>query len=187
MRKHDFFISILVMFVFSFILFNACQNKKKVENTDSIFYFENSKYDLHTPLIQMKLNGKVQFWIVDTGANMSLLDEKFYSEHQDDVTFLRSVDMNLHGVSGSTTYTSSYVLGYLGKDGYFAQQFLTSDLTSVRRSVKSSTGYDVAGILGADYLERYAFTVDFYNRSVYQHEAPIDSILKIKVIEETGK
>lgn len=156
----------------------SCNDKKS--NSGTTYYFENkSSLNVHTPILKMALNGKMQNWIIDTGANMSLIDESFYNNNTDDFEYLTEVDMTLNGVSGSKDYKAHYVLGELGTDFKLKHQFLTSDLTGVINNMKSRLGVDIVGIIGADYLDKYGFTVDYFNKAVYRHTIPLDSLMNI--------
>lgn len=149
----------------------------KSENKGGTYSFEN-KYtsDLHTPVIRMNLNGSPRYWIVDTGANMSIIDSKYYHDNEGEFTYLTDIDLTLNGVSGSKSYEAFYVSGKIGDSIVITHQFLTNDLAGVRANIKDRLNVDVIGILGADYLDRYSYTVDFYNKSLYIHKVPLDSI-----------
>lgn len=177
MQKIKIILSILVVMLLGLAL--GCNEKHN--RLESALYFENRySSDLFTPVVKLNLNGKVQHWIVDTGANMSLVDDSFYNTHSEDFTYLNDVDMTLNGVSGSKNYKAYYLLGELSVDSVkFNQHFLTSDLTGVKQSIKESMGVEIAGILGADYLNRYMFTVDYTNKAVYMHQIPLDTIMAI--------
>lgn len=157
------------------LIFNSCDEKKN--NKNETFYFENGvSSNVYTPLIDMKLNGVERTFIVDTGANMSLIDDSFYKDNENDFQFLSEIDMTLNGVAGTKNYKAYYILGGLGDDNSLKYQFLTSDLSGVRNSIKTSTGIDIIGILGADYLNRYGFTVDFVHKAIYRFIVPLDSL-----------
>lgn len=160
-----------------FITFGSCVNKD--HNANDVYLFEN-KYstDVHTPVVEMDLNGKPKYWIIDTGANMSIIDSKYYHENESDFTYLTNIDMTLNGVSGSKDYEALYVSAIIGDSITINHQFLTSDLTGVINNMKERLNVDIIGILGADYLDRYSYTVDFYNKSMYINKLPLDSLLK---------
>lgn len=171
-------VSISLLVILAFFIGSCVDNRRDL---DSAIYFENRySNDLYTPVVEMTLNGIPQYWIVDTGANMSLVDDAFYAENEEHFTYLNDVDMTLNGVSGTKDYKAYYVLGKLGfSNTTFDQHFLTSDLTGVKKSIKERMGVNIAGILGADYLNRYMFTVDYCNKAVYIHQIPLDTIMKM--------
>lgn len=158
------------------LLFSSCEKKK--ENTETINHFENTiSTDVYTPIVSMQLNGVERHWIIDSGANMSLIDETFYQDHKDDFLYLSSVDMTLNGVSGASDYTANTIFAELGYgNNKISHQFVTSNLVGVRKTIKQRIGIDVVGLIGADILSRYGYSIDFYNNAIYRHSTPIDSI-----------
>ena len=152
MKLKHFFSLLIVSFLIIFGI--SCSHK---EPSKDVYYFENSSSSsVHTPIIKLKLNGKDKHWIVDTGANMSLIDEEFYQENENEFEYITDFDMTLNGVSGSKNYVARYVSCELGDSITIVHQFLTSDLSGVKENIKSRLNVDVVGIIGSDYLDRYS-------------------------------
>lgn len=178
MKQIKFFIIFMIVLLTGISI--SCNKNKENDNSETTFYFENTNTSsVYIPIIKININGIESNFIIDTGANMSLIDEKFYQEHQNTFQFLNEIDMTLNGVSGGKDYKAHYILGEIGDNIKIKHHFLTSDLTSVVNNIKSSMGITVVGILGADYLDRYGFTVDYMNRAIYRHNIPLDTLLNI--------
>lgn len=172
--RHFFYLVVTLFLIFG----TSCEDKK---TNDKVYYFENrSTSDVHTPIIRLNLNGVEKYWIIDTGANMSLIDNDFYENNKTCFDYITSLDMTLNGVSGSKNYNAHYISAELGDSVVIMHQFLTSDLSSVRKNIKNRLNIDIVGIIGSDYLDKYSYTVDFYNRTLYRHEIKIDSLFNIK-------
>nr|DAW84459.1 MAG TPA: DNA damage inducible protein-like protein [Caudoviricetes sp.] len=153
------------------ILVTACYNKK--DNTEHITYFENSPYtECKVPVIKKELSDTALLFIIDTGANISILDEGWYSNHRDLFTFIKSVETSISGIGGVTIATQDIVTGDF-KDG--SVTFITSNLEAVRENLKSR-GYNIVGIIGSDYFEQSPTIIDYGNRAIYSSKIDTDSI-----------
>lgn len=165
-----------LIFIALLVFWTSCNNK---EQNNDVYAFENiTTSDVHTPIIELKLNGSGKYWIVDTGANMSLIDETFYEKNKDEFCYIKDFEMTLNGVSGSKNYVTRYVSCELGDSIIITHQFLTSDLSGVKKNIKDRLNIDIVGIIGSDYLDRYSYTIDFYNRLLYRHKINVDSLFK---------
>lgn len=171
---------VLFMLIASSFLF-SCQNKNT--NTDFLYQFEHaSQYGVNIPIIKVKVGESNKYFIVDTGANMSMIDESYYLKHRDDFIFLKELDMTLSGINGGKDVNAAYIMAELGDSLKIKHQFITSDLKSVVNNIKSSCGVEIVGIIGADYLMKYEFSVDFKNNAVYRNVLPLDSIIRKEIV-----
>lgn len=167
----------LVLSMLCTLCITSCDNGKK--NTDFLYYFEQTENDgINTPITNIPVNGEEKYFIIDTGANMSLIDETYYLKHKNDFQFIKYIDLTVHGVSGGKDVQASYIIGELGDSVKIQHQFMTSDLRGVISNIKSACGHEIIGIIGSDYLIRYDFSVDFKNRAIYRNVMPLDSIIK---------
>lgn len=136
----------------------------KSENTNTIKYFENKQWnEINVPVIKMKFDGKERFFIVDTGANQSVIDNSFYTLNKDAFDIIRETEVNYHGITGSKT-TKAYILSaYIeGKHNIF----MTSDISGVVKTIKDKLNITIAGIIGSDFFERNKVIIDFNNRNL---------------------
>lgn len=171
MKKYISLIALIVIILFS------CDNKKYKTN-DFIYSFENTDYNgVYTPISKFKINNSYKYFIIDTGANMSMIDETYYEGHKDDFKFIKELDMTLSGVSGDKDVKSKYIIAEIGDSIKISHSFITSNLSGVIYNIKSSCGYDIIGIIGADYLNRYDICVDFKNDIAYRSFLNKDSII----------
>lgn len=161
------FFKIAVLLFVSFSFITSCGEKKK-EHVDMQYEMVNRDYQgIYTPIVEMPVNGKMRYFIVDTGANLSMIDESFYQGNKEDFNFLKEIEMTINGVSGSASSTSSYINTVLGDSITILHSFVTNDLTGVVNNIRTNTGKRIVGIIGADFLNRYDFNVDFFNNMVY--------------------
>lgn len=180
-------LTVFILLMVSFLFIGGCDWRGDKNLGDSVYMFKNNPLsDLYTPIIEMDLNGKPQFWVIDTGANLSLIDQNFFNENEKDFHYLDNIDMTLNGISGSMDYQADYVGGVMGKGAKkFYHNFLTSDLTGVIDNIRDRNGIEIAGIIGADFLSKYKYAIDFKNELIFIQYLPSDSI--VFALERTDK
>ena len=54
-------------------------------------------------MVSTYIDGIEVEFIIDTGAAISLIDADWYSKNQDEVIFINNVEVQLHGIGGSTS------------------------------------------------------------------------------------
>jgi hypothetical protein len=128
-------------------------NGKSLENLPFKF-IENHIY------IQITIAGKTSLWVIDSGAESSVIDESFAKE------LGLTLEGNLTGQGvGSTVQVSfttlpPYDLGGLA----FNEQKIAS--IKLQWLFKKTTGLEIGGILGYDFLSRLVTKVDFANQTL---------------------
>lgn len=146
----------------SLILFSCSETKTHND-------FINS--DCNIPIIECVLGNDTVNVIVDTGAEYSLIDSKYYQDHSNDFKVINSIETQFSGIGGINTQISRIVatdsnLGYI--------TFVEQNLQAV---VQSLPQYEVAGLIGSDFLKSRNYIVDYKLRKIYPHELR-DSIYK---------
>lgn len=170
---------IQALFLLCIFFVYSCNNNKN-ENRELVYDFENSQISgIYTPISKIKVNGVYKHFIIDSGANMSMIDESYYERNEKDFQFIKELDMTLSGVSGDKDVKAKYIVAELGDSIKIKHQFITSNLQGVIYNIRESIGIDIIGIIGADYLNKYDFCIDFYNKAVYRNQAELDSILNL--------
>lgn len=119
-------------------------------------------------LIPMKLNGKVVYFLADTGASLSLVD----SSQADNLNFKLKSKLNgtIVGAGGETNnvwHVKDLEVDFNGKKVY---QFLATDLTNINNSIKKETDYKVAGVLGLPEMKQLGWIIDVEHSKIYYEE-----------------
>ena len=133
------------------------------ENKTDFIHFSNN-YECNIPMVSTYIDGIEVEFIIDTGAAISLIDQDWYSKNQDEVKFINDVDIQLHGIGGSTSKQQVDIVGMDLPIGYIT--LMESDLSSVKDRLKTD-GYNVIGIIGSDFLKTRNYIVDFEKRMIY--------------------
>ena len=119
-------------------------------------------------LIPLKLNGKVVYFLADTGASLSLVD----STQADDLKFglrnkLSGTITGAGGSTGAVWHVKDLEVEFDGKKIY---QFLATDISNVRDSIKKETDYKIAGILGLPQMKELGWIIDVANSKIYYED-----------------
>lgn len=152
-----------LLILFISILLISCNNTK----TQNDFI----NYDCNIPIIECILGNDTVNMIVDTGAEYSLIDSKYYQDNSNNFKVINSVETQFSGIGGVNNQISRIVatdsnLGYI--------TFVEQNLQAV---VQSLPQYEIAGLISSDFLKSRNYIVDYKLRKIYPCELR-DSIYK---------
>ena len=110
------------------------------------------------PIIKLELNGKHAYFVLDTGASLSVLDKsvkKHYGFTTRSVYDVSSKNSIL-GIGGRQELYQAYNVSLTIKgEKTICINFKSINLSSLRRSL------NVVGIIGSDFLLEHGYTIDF--------------------------
>lgn len=106
-------------------------------------------YAGNLPVVGDTINNEVVHFIIDSGANISLIDKEYYQENRDDFRSVQEVDMMLVGINGVTEFTKSQTIILNTSLGRCT--FQEADLEAVIKKT-NVLGYNIIGIIGSDFL-----------------------------------
>lgn len=113
------------------------------------------------PLIQLKLKGKVRYFLLDSGASNSALDEKANIITNEPII---DYDELVTGF-GDTRKVNIYELPLFIDDVMVFQKFVVAPL-EIASYIEESTGIRISGVIGIDFMYSYKAIIDFYNLSI---------------------
>jgi hypothetical protein len=112
------------------------------------------------PVVQGRINGKRAFFIIDTGASCSILNESG-SLHFGFGTYAL-VNHRLTGLGGNTNINQAVnCVVEFGPLRIAHRTFRTRQLDHITDLIKQNENIEIAGILGSDIFNRYGITIDF--------------------------
>jgi hypothetical protein len=111
-------------------------------------------------LIELTLNGKPALFLIDTGANKSLLDINKVEKYK--FSFLETPFEKFVGIGGLQNI--HIIWDYQLKE--FFQPMFGIDLAELNPYFKSDN-IDIAGILGSDFLRDKKAVIDYENLKLY--------------------
>jgi hypothetical protein len=114
----------------------------------------------HIPVAQGKINGKLAYFIIDTGASCSILDEELATRYGFKLIMQGGHDvLGLGGQAKLKLIRDCLVeIGPLKFSNFHSKPL--GYLTSV---IQEDKAVCISGIIGADVLNRYSLKIDFRN------------------------
>jgi hypothetical protein len=117
------------------------------------------------PVIEGTLNGKRAFFIIDTGASVSLLDESV-SDHFGFKVICR-INHQVEGLGGSARLSQAFNYRVqLGTLNIKNIQFHTKNMSDFVAVIRESENIDIAGIIGSDVFDRYKIAIDYRRNTI---------------------
>lgn len=139
------------------ILLVSCENTK-VQND-----FIN--VDCNIPIIECVLGNDTVNMIVDTGAEYTLIDSKYFQENQDNFQVMNEIGTQFFGIGGVLETEVAKVINAETSLGIMT--LIEQDLSNV---IASMPEYNVVGLIGSDFLKSRNYVVDYKVRKIYHYE-----------------
>lgn len=131
----------------------------KVRKQKDNFSFKNAFKLTGLPILIFEQDGTDLIFILDTGSSVCVLDESSISKLKD-FKYLDRED-NLVDVNGGKVKRRYGLFKFKCDNIDFENEFLISDLTNIRESVKEDSGVSIDGIVGSDFFSKYQYIIDF--------------------------
>lgn len=123
------------------------------------------------PIIEMTLNGKKTWVLLDTGSSISVLNLKVKEEYNYVAYTNEDRELVVPGFGSEDNtllYTRKVDLRF--GETRLRQRFYAFDFSSVVESIKGRTGKEITAIIGIDTMKSYGFVIDMGNRTVYMNK-----------------
>ena len=124
--------------------------------------------DCNIPIVECVIGNDTVDMIVDSGAEYSLISSEYLNNHNN-YSVVNSIETQFSGIGGINTQISR-VVGFNSDLGYIT--FLEQNLNAV---INSLPQYDIAGLIGSDFLKSRNYIIDYKMRKIYPY-SQIDSI-----------
>ena len=130
----------------------------------NIVFFENKNHpEVKIPFLKSEIKGNYYYFILDSGANMSLIDSTWESTNEHLFEYDSEIDIMYTGITGIVSVKSKVM--YTKIDSNYVV-FTTANLSLVKENLKKQ-GFDIIGILGSDYLLDNQLIINYYKQAVY--------------------
>lgn len=116
------------------------------------------------PIITFYIKDKKCNFLLDTGANLSVINNKVLSSITHEKT---SITGNVYGLEGnrqSVEYVN-VVLTYKDKD--YPETVQALDMSAAFANIKKESGVTLHGILGNQFFQKYKYVIDFNELVAY--------------------
>lgn len=118
------------------------------------------------PVVQMTLNGKKTWVLLDTGSEVSVLNTRSMDKYGFNIyEEYESLEVSGFGSNRNSLYKATNVNLYFGNVAlnttYYAYNFC-----NIVNSIRARTGKTITAIIGTDMMRSYGFIIDLGNNRV---------------------
>ena len=127
----------------------------------------------HKPIVKGSINGHEAYFLLDTGADVTLLHAGDADEYAFTTRQTGSEPYTVRGIGGHLPGAGKVV----GAKIFFANlpldwQPKAVDLSSIIVHMQHKTSYRISGIIGTDMMQHYGFVIDYAENRVYVKKPP---------------
>ncbi len=121
---------------------------------------------VNLPVVTFENNGNKYNFIIDTGANDSIINEAC----EDILVTPNKTKNTVQGISGNEQKCHTVSIEFTYKGIAFNTVFNVVDLKELLDSIKDNYGVTVHGILGTNFLDKYNYVIDFKDYIIYRRK-----------------
>ncbi|MFK7954423.1 MAG: aspartyl protease family protein [Ekhidna sp.] len=119
------------------------------------------------PIVKVDINGKKAFFLVDTGADISVINSGSIEKYDLEESKIYSNSARAISFNGNTSSVMRVKNAQLTlAENFDHQDFFSMDLSRLIEVIKAKTTIRITGILGADLLLKYHCIIDYNQRQI---------------------
>lgn len=116
------------------------------------------------PIVQVKSNGVDINFLLDTGANVSVIDTNILSK----LKYIKEDSISeVFGIEGNKQSVETVSIEFNKGTQSYKDIFQVMDMSAPFRFVEIESGIKIHGILGNEFLSKYGYILDFKNLEAY--------------------
>lgn len=131
---------------------------------DSTMSIKESMDLVNLPVVTFENNGNKYNFIVDTGANDSIINESC----ENIVVTPQKTKNVVQGIIGDNKKCHTVTIEFSYKNVTFKTMFNVVDLKELFDTIKKDYGVTIHGILGTNFLDKYNYIIDFKDYIIYR-------------------
>lgn len=157
----------LIIVTFIAVLINGVEDYNSYNRTNKLS-FKGSIDSLTIPIVTLFNNGKAFNFVVDTGANYSVINAEYLKLF--DAKIIKGITGKVYGIDGNQqdVYYARIQLSQYTDN--FVEEFQIFDIQSMCDNLKEENGVEIVGILGSSFFQRYKFIIDFNELNMYRND-----------------
>lgn len=133
---------------------------------DSKMSIRESMNLVNLPVVTFENNGNKYNFIVDTGANDSIINESC----EDIMVTPHNAKNTVQGIMGTEKKCHTVMIKLTYKNIEFESMFNVVNLQELFDTIKQDYGVTVHGILGTNFLDKYNYVIDFKDYIIYRRK-----------------
>jgi len=148
----------IVLLILGFgLAFLIIDIRKRINNSNKYrVCFKKGFKKCGLPLIKLKINGKLEWFLLDTGANANYLKESYFDTIElkpEMIGLTKSNDSNNELQTSDYKFSLSYNKADLGEEKFSVTTLMTFN--------EPFQGYNIVGIIGSPFFNKNRFQFDF--------------------------
>lgn len=157
----------LIIVTFIAVLINGVEDYNSYNRANKLS-FKGSIDNLTIPIVTLFNNGKAFNFVVDTGANYSVINAEYLKLF--DAKIIKGITGKVYGIDGNQqdVYYARIQLSQYTDN--FVEEFQIFDIQSMCDNLKEENGVEIVGILGSSFFQRYKFIIDFNELNMYRND-----------------
>jgi len=161
-----FIASVLICWLIITISFCTLIYKEFKMDKNSKMSIRESMYLVNLPVVTFENNGNKYNFIIDTGANDSIINEFC----EDIVVTPNDVKNTVQGIIGDNKKCHTVIIEFSYKNTKFETIFNVVNLKELFDTIKKDYGVTIHGILGTNFLDKYNYVIDFKDYKLYRRK-----------------
>ncbi|MEM7299114.1 MAG: retropepsin-like aspartic protease [Bacteroidota bacterium] len=119
------------------------------------------------PIIQAEINGKKGYFLVDTGADISVINSSLLKKYDLEERKIYGNSRTAVGFNGGRANVMKVKNANVLIGQFFDHKdFYSINLDGVSKSIQAKTNLTIVGIIGADLLMKYNCIIDYNQRHI---------------------
>lgn len=131
----------------------------------NIIHFDKGIKTTGLPIISIKINNKDYNFIVDSGANVNVIDALLIKEIQRDLDIKLMESDSVTGLSKEEMQSHECKLSFIIDEEEFTDKFKVVDFSVSAAAIKENSDVIVSGLIGSNFLKTHKWQIDF-NKSI---------------------
>lgn len=150
----------LLLYLLISVTFLSCQSQdNSFEGDGKVDFVTVNK----VPVVQGTINGKEAFFIVDSGASLSVLDDNQANYFEFST---KSSNIAAAGYGGVASFGEAYKVNLTIGGKKFDTDFKSQDLSKIVDLIREDEGIEISGIIGSDIMKDYHFIIDYADLTI---------------------
>ena len=148
-----------VIFVFiGIVIIAVIANAIEEYNSTLKFKIQNTLQNVGVPIIALYNNNKRFNFLIDSGANLSLIDSNILDEIECD--YLDNTG-TMYGIGGNVVKVTYVRMPLFIEDSIFTEDFQVTDLGPTFHRIEKNNGVRIHGVLGNSFFDTYNGIINY--------------------------
>lgn len=136
----------------------------RVNKTPNTMSFREAMDLAELPIVTFRIGEKKANFILDTGANASVINKCILDKIDHEVLDKTHTVMGIEGIASENPCVS---INLKYRDQYFQEEFQAIDMSGVFSAMKQESGVVVHGLIGNAFFTKYKYVLDFKDLIAY--------------------